>query len=195
MPWEAAEYSFGTPRATPRWPVRDDVIGRIDPGRHGSERAPCCVRRSAPPDPPECMNRLIAPALTIALVGGIPPWLRPIGICRGPVGPEAPARFGTVAYSRGTPRKPRSSRYGWNRKQFVALKKLWFRESSWNYKAVNRSSGLGNPAVAAGFEDAQPRQGLPHQPGDPDRLGPGLHQGPLWLAGQGVSFWKRHHWY
>lgn len=33
------------------------------------------------------------------------------------------------------------SAYGWDRRQYNCLNKLWFRESGWNHLAVNRSSG------------------------------------------------------
>jgi len=37
--------------------------------------------------------------------------------------------------------KPLVSAHGWNKSQFNCLRKLWTRESNWNHRAYNRSSG------------------------------------------------------
>lgn len=54
---------------------------------------------------------------------------------------QAPARFGTVSYSQWYAQQAGSMRYGWDASQFAALKTLWYHESGWNHRAVNRSSG------------------------------------------------------
>ncbi len=61
---------------------------------------------------------------------------------------EAPARFGTVEYSQWYAQQAAAIRYGWGAKQFRALKWVWYHESGWNYKAVNRSSGATGIAQA-----------------------------------------------
>ncbi|MER6828743.1 transglycosylase SLT domain-containing protein [Streptosporangium sp. NPDC000563] len=37
--------------------------------------------------------------------------------------------------------KPLVSAHGWNKTQFNCLRKLWSKESNWNHRALNRSSG------------------------------------------------------
>ena len=160
------------------------LSGRIDPGRHGSERllVRASIRAARPAgmyESPDCSSTDHCPR------GRIPTVASANRDLPRPSRSEAPARFGTVAYSQWYAQEASVIRHGWNRKQFVALKKLWFRESSWNYKAVNRSSGFGESRSRCRLRRCAATAGLPHQPGDPDRLGPGLHQGPLWLAGQG----------
>ena len=53
-----------------------------------------------------------------------------------------------------------ADKYGWGDNQFAALDKLWTRESNWNYKAENSSSGAygipqslpGNKMASAGAD-------------------------------------------
>ena len=137
--------SGGVPRSgtTPchlRWPVRDDVIRQDRSGAtDGTASVRASIRAARPAGMTEPPDRSSTDHCPWA---GSPPWLR--------ANRDLPAQSvrsagqirdcGLLAVVRpGSP----VIRYGWNRKQFVARKKLWFRESSWNYKAVNRSSGFG----------------------------------------------------
>ncbi|MSY53232.1 MAG: transglycosylase SLT domain-containing protein, partial [Actinobacteria bacterium] len=46
--------------------------------------------------------------------------------------------------------------FGWGEKQFSCLETLWFRESNWNHKAKNRSSGAyGIPQSLPGSKMAK----------------------------------------
>lgn len=50
--------------------------------------------------------------------------------------------------------KREAARYGWTGRQWDALYALWMRESGWNPKAVNASSGAeGIPQKISGFAD------------------------------------------
>ena len=66
--------------------------------------------------------------------------------------------------------------YGWGDDQFGCLDSLWTRESNWDHRAENPSSGaFGDPAVASRGQDGQRRHGLADQPAHPDRVGTRLH--------------------
>lgn len=109
---------------------------------------------------------------------------------------QAPARFGTVAYSQWYAQQAASMRYGWDAKHFVALKKLWFRESGWNHRAVNPSSG------AWGIPQSLPARkmrkfGKDYRTNPETQIDWGLHYikerygSPL----RAWSFWRSHNWY
>ena len=109
---------------------------------------------------------------------------------------EAPARFGTVAYFQWYAQQAAAIRYGWNGKQFAALKWIWFHESGWNYKAVNRSSG------ATGIAQALPASkmrtyGADYRTNPETQIDWGLdyiktrYGTPI----KAKQFWLRHHWY
>ncbi|MEU4405115.1 transglycosylase SLT domain-containing protein [Streptosporangium sp. NPDC023963] len=56
------------------------------------------------------------------------------------------ARPGNQAVAR-----PMVSAHGWNNSQFACLSRLWTRESNWNHRARNRSSGAyGIPQALPG---------------------------------------------
>lgn len=109
---------------------------------------------------------------------------------------EAPARFGTVAYSQWYAQQAAAIRYGWQNKQFKALKRLWYRESSWNHKAVNPSSG------AWGIPQSLPARKM-RSHGSDWRTNPEtqIDWGLSYIKGRYGSpvkawaFWQRHHWY
>ena len=109
---------------------------------------------------------------------------------------EAPARFGTVAYSQWYAKQAAAIRYGWGPRQFRALKTLWFRESSWNHKAVNPSSG------AWGIPQSLPASkmrthGKDYRTNPETQIDWGLdyikerYGSPV----KAWAFWQRHHWY
>ncbi len=65
----------------------------------------------------------------------------------------APFRFGTAAYAQWHAKRLMStSRYGWKSSaQYVCLVNLWTRESHWNYRSHNKSSGAhGIPQALPG---------------------------------------------
>ncbi len=109
---------------------------------------------------------------------------------------EAPARFGTIAYSQWYAKEAAAIRYGWGPKQFRSLKTLWFHESSWNHKAVNPSSG------AWGIPQSLPARkmrthGSDYKTNPETQIDWGLdyiksrYGSPI----KAWSFWQRHHWY
>ena len=57
-------------------------------------------------------------------------------------------RVGTPRGNRVFAQRYTSSAYKWNGSQFVCLDKLWQKESGWNHKAHNRSSGAHGIAQA-----------------------------------------------
>ncbi|GAA3422617.1 hypothetical protein GCM10018952_75620 [Streptosporangium vulgare] len=67
--------------------------------------------------------------------------------------------------------------------EWGCLEKLWMKESGWNERAMNTSSGAyGIPQSLPRPQDGQRRKRLADQRGHPDRVGARLHQGPLRLA-------------
>ncbi|WP_329429438.1 transglycosylase SLT domain-containing protein [Streptosporangium sp. NBC_01495] len=51
--------------------------------------------------------------------------------------------------------RPLVSAHGWNKSQFDCLSRLWTRESNWNHRAYNRSSGAyGIPQALPGSKMA-----------------------------------------
>lgn len=64
---------------------------------------------------------------------------------------RARAAANTVAGAKATAREMASSRYGWGSGQFSCLVSLWNRESGWDYRAYNASSGAtGIPQALPG---------------------------------------------
>jgi hypothetical protein len=109
---------------------------------------------------------------------------------------EAPARFGTVEYSQWYAKQAAAIRYGWKGKQFKALLTIWYHESSWNYKAVNRSSG------AWGIPQALPAtkmrtHGTDYRKNPETQIDWGLDyiQERYGTPVKAWAFWQRHHWY
>ena len=64
----------------------------------------------------------------------------------------APSAFGTTSYNKWWARYYMVKRHGWrSTTQYTCLVNLWNRESSWNHKAHNRSSGAyGIPQALPG---------------------------------------------
>ena len=109
---------------------------------------------------------------------------------------QAPARFGTVAYSQWYAKQASMIRYGWGPRQFKALKTLWFHESGWNHKAVNRSSG------AWGIPQSLPASkmrthGSDYRTNPETQIDWGLDyiKGRYGTPVKAWAFWQRHHWY
>ena len=64
--------------------------------------------------------------------------------------------------------------------QFPCLDKLWTKESGWNHRASNPSSGAyGIPQALPGSKMGSVGRRLEDQPGHPDQVGPRLHRGPV----------------
>ena len=65
------------------------------------------------------------------------PATRAISPLRG----SAPFKFGTKRYSKWYARHYMKTRYGWKKRQYRALVKLFEHESGWSHRSANRSSG------------------------------------------------------
>ena len=109
---------------------------------------------------------------------------------------QAPARFGTVAYSQWYAKQAAMIRFGWGPRQFKALKTLWIHESGWNHKAVNRSSG------AWGIPQSLPASkmrthGSDYRTNPETQIDWGLDyiHGRYGTPVKAWAFWQRHHWY
>ncbi len=71
--------------------------------------------------------------------------------------------------------------HGWGSDaQYNCLVNLWTGESDWRWSAENASSGAyGIPQSLPGQQDVAVRCRLPHQPADPDQVGPLVHRDVL----------------
>jgi hypothetical protein len=143
------------------------------------------------------MNRVVVVSAVLITSLGVP------GIAHAetrdlprPSRAEAPARFGTVQYSQWYAQQAAAIRYGWGGKQFRALKWIWYHESGWNHKAVNRSSG------ATGIPQALPASkmathGSDYRTNPETQIDWGLdyiktrYGSPL----KAKKFWLSHNWY
>jgi|GEM_PF-620073 len=81
------------------------------------------------------------------------------------------------------------TRYAWRGgEQFRCLDSLWTRESNWNHRAKNPTSGAyGIPQALPAGKMRKRRPGLAVEPADADPLGAALHQGAVRHAVRGVG--------
>ncbi len=140
---------------------------------------------------------LLVPALTFAVVAGVPAMAQAdTRDLPRPSRSEAPARFGTVTYSQWYARQASAIRYGWNAKQFKALKTLWFHESGWNHRAVNRSSGAwGIPQALPAWRMRS--HGSDYRTNLETQIDWGLDyiKGRYGTPAKAWKFWRAHNWY
>lgn len=139
---------------------------------------------------------LVLPVALLAVLGSAPAAQAGPRDLPRPSRSEAPARFGTVAYSQWYAEHAAALRYGWGPKQFKALKWIWFRESGWNHRAVNPSSG------ATGIPQSLPASkmrthGSDYRTNPETQIDWGLdyiktrYGSPL----KAKQWWLSHHWY
>lgn len=140
---------------------------------------------------------VVIPALTISLLAGATTGVQADSRdLPRPSRADAPSRFGTVEYSQWYAQQAAAIRYGWGPKQFSALKWVWFHESGWNHKAVNRSSG------ATGIPQALPARkmrthGSDYRTNPETQIDWGLdyiktrYGTPI----KAKKFWLSHNWY
>ncbi len=98
---------------------------------------------------------------------------------------SGPARTRTVDLSSADPRtlaKALMPQFGMSPSDFGCIDAIWSQESGWNIHADNpSSSAYGIPQALPGSKMSSAGTGLGEQPGHPDQVGPGLHQGALRL--------------
>ena len=140
---------------------------------------------------------VVIPALSIALLAGATTGVQADSRdLPRPSRADAPARFGTVDYSQWYAQQAAAIRYGWGPKQFTALKWVWYHESGWNHRAVNRSSG------ATGIPQALPARkmrthGSDYRTNPETQIDWGLdyiktrYGTPI----KAKKFWLSHNWY
>jgi hypothetical protein len=109
----------------------------------------------------------------------------------------APFRVGTAQYAQWHARRIMATRYGWtSQAQFTCLVNLWDRESHWNFKAHNRSSGAhGIPQAMPGSKMGQVSTDWRSNPVTQIRWGLGYIKGRY---GNPCNAWRHftsHNWY
>lgn len=87
-------------------------------------------------------------------------------------------------------------RYGWSSTQFTCLVKLWQRESNWNPRAHNPSSGAhGIPQALPGSKMASVASDWRTNPQTQIRWGLGYIKDRYGSPCRAWSFWRSHNWY
>jgi hypothetical protein len=115
------------------------------------------------------------------------------------VAPRAvvPFRFGSPAYSQWWARRLMATRYSWRSSgQFQCLVQLWNRESHWNYRSHNRSSGAhGIPQALPGAKMARVGRDWRTNPVTQIRWGLGYIKGAYGSPCGAWGHWRSHGWY
>jgi hypothetical protein len=109
----------------------------------------------------------------------------------------APFRFGTAAYAQWHAKRIMASRYGWTATaQFTCLVNLWNRESHWNYKSHNASSGAhGIPQALPGSKMGKVAPDWRTNPVTQIRWGLGYIKGRYGSPCGAWSHFRSHNWY
>jgi hypothetical protein len=109
----------------------------------------------------------------------------------------APYRFGTASYSQWWARRIMITRYAWRSTgQYTCLVKLWNRESHWNYRSHNRSSGAhGIPQAMPGSKMARVGRDWRTNPVTQIRWGLGYIKGAYGSPCGAWGHWQSHGWY
>jgi hypothetical protein len=99
-----------------------------------------------------------------------------------------------VKVQSGSPKAYALSRVG--ETQFSCLNKLWERESGWNYKALNKSSGAyGIPQALPGSKMASAGDDWKTNPITQVKWGIKYVNGRYGSSCGAWQFWQSHHWY
>lgn len=111
----------------------DLLVGKereLDPGRAGTSTQTFIVHELA--DGTEVARDVVATTTTDAVARRVAVGSRnPVKVASGPVSTKGNRALG----------KEMAAARGWGASQFACLEKLWTRESGWNHKAANPSSG------------------------------------------------------
>lgn len=110
----------------------------------------------------------------------------------------APFRFGTAAYAQWHAKRLMStSRYGWkSTAQYQCLVNLWTRESHWNYRSHNKSSGAhGIPQALPGSKMANAGSDWLTNPVTQIRWGLGYIKSRYGSPCGAWSHFRSHNWY
>jgi hypothetical protein len=108
----------------------------------------------------------------------------------------SPHPFGTVAYNKWWARAYMARTYGWGDDQFVALEQLWERESGWDHRAHNASSGAhGIPQALPGSKMGAFGADWATNPHTQIKWGLDYIQARYGSPGGALSFWHGNHWY
>ena len=109
---------------------------------------------------------------------------------------EAPARFGTVAYSQWYAKQYMEIRYGWGKDQQRAIINLWTKESGWNHKSSNGSSGAyGIPQSLPGRKMASHGKDWRTNPETQIRWGLSYIKGRYGSPNKAWAHFRSHNWY
>ena len=108
----------------------------------------------------------------------------------------APHPFGTVEYNKWWARNHMARAYGWGEDQFAALEQLWHRESGWDHRAHNASSGAhGIPQALPGSKMGMFGQDWATNPHTQIKWGLHYIHSTYGSPAGALSFWHANHWY
>lgn len=116
---------------------------------------------------------------------------------RSSVRPSAsPYRFASKRFNRWYAKRYMAYKYRWHRQQFRCLAPLWGKESAWNERAHNSSSGAhGIPQAMPGSKMAKYGKSWRTNPIVQVKWGLAYIHGVYHSPCRAWSFWRSHHWY
>lgn len=108
----------------------------------------------------------------------------------------SPYRFASKRFNRWYARRYMAYKYKWNRNQFRCIAPLWGKESAWNERAHNPSSGAhGIPQASPGSKMAKYGRSWRTNPTVQIKWGLAYIHGVYRTPCGAWSFWRNHHWY
>lgn len=109
---------------------------------------------------------------------------------------DSPFRFGTVNYSKWYARQYMAKRYRWGADHYRALVHLWTRESGWQHRARNPSSGAyGIPQALPAGKMSSSGSDWSRNPETQIRWGLGYIRGRYGTPTRAYAFFRSHNWY
>lgn len=108
----------------------------------------------------------------------------------------APYRFASKRFNHWYAKRYMAYRYSWHKKQYRCLAVMWGKESAWNEKAHNGSSGAhGIPQAMPGSKMAKFGANWRSNPTTQIKWGLSYIRGVYKSPCRAWSFWKSHRWY
>ncbi len=109
---------------------------------------------------------------------------------------KSPYRKGTKKYSQWYAMQYMQLRYGWGKSQQAAIIKLWTKESGWNHKSSNGSSGAyGIPQSLPGRKMASHGKDWRTNPETQIRWGLSYIKGRYGSPNKAWAHFRSHNWY
>ncbi|MEI2643576.1 MAG: transglycosylase SLT domain-containing protein [Candidatus Nanopelagicales bacterium] len=109
---------------------------------------------------------------------------------------RAPYRFGSINYNKWYAKHYMAYKYGWGKKHYRALVKLWNHESGWNQRAHNGGSGAhGIPQALPGSKMASAGKNWRSNPETQIKWGLSYIKGRYHTPASAWNSWQHKGWY